>query len=260
MEEAFFENARVDALAMERLTFSPHVVSPYGFCGMTVVTEHAPHELSEVLAAVAARGGGLNATERLAVALQVARGVADVHHGLERDGRTSLIHNDMNLANLRVTGDGRPVLNDFNIAQLVMHDRHTGRPCPFASRFPNPQWRSPEEQVYSQEETDHRPPVVTEKIDVYALGNILYRLAVGSSPWKKPDGSKMTAEEKLEVARKKREKGQTPAIPSSISDEAKNDPALRLLLEAVDRCFQFRPEDRPTARQVVQLLSKDSIA
>jgi serine/threonine protein kinase len=221
-----------------------------------VVTEHAPHELSEVLTAPG-RGSLMNTTERLAVALQVARGVADVHHGLEPTGQTSLVHNDLNLANLRVTKDGRPVLNDFNIAQLLMRDRKTGGACPFASRFPNPQWRSPEEQVYSQEETDHRPPVVTEKIDVYALGNILYRLAVGSSPWKKADGSKMTVDEKLEVARKKKEAGQTPDVPASVVEQAMTDPSLRVLLDAVDRCFQLHPDDRPTAIEVVRILSQE---
>lgn len=269
MEEAFFENARVDAVAMERLTFSPYIVNMYGFCGLTVVTEYAPFELSEV----ALR---LNSTERLNMARKVAQGVSDIHHSIRGDDhdsgasgvefdaaqgnlhrtRTSLVHNDLNLANLRVSQDGsRPVLNDFNIAVLLMKHNETGETCPFASRFPNPQWRSPEEQVYSQEETDLSPPVVTEKIDVYALGNVLYRLVVGASPWKAPGSQKLSAEEKMSVARRKRELGETPPIPPEVQLMADTDPAVRVMLEAMHQTYRFRPEDRPTAKEVVTLLS-----
>ena len=274
MEEAFFENARVDAVAMERLTFSPYIVNMHGFCGLTVVTEYAPYELSEV----ALR---LNSTERLDMARKVAQGLSDIHHSIEGDvddpvgagvdgrrqtrtrtrtpPRPSLVHNDLNLANLRVSQDGtRPVLNDFNIAVLLMKHKDTGETCPFASRFPNPQWRSPEEQVYSQDETDLNPPVVTEKIDIYALGNVLYRLVVGASPWKAAGAQKLSAEEKMSVARRKREHGETPPIPPEIQDMAQQDRAVRLMLEAMHQTYRFRPEDRPTAKEVVDLLSSSS--
>ena len=36
-EHAHYEHDRVDALAMSRLTFSPHVVDIYSFCGRTVL-------------------------------------------------------------------------------------------------------------------------------------------------------------------------------------------------------------------------------
>jgi serine/threonine protein kinase len=254
MEEAFFENARVDAVAMERLTFSPYIVSMHGFCGLTVVTEYAPYELSEVAL-------HLNSTERLDMARKVAQGVSDIHHSIQggddaTQSRPSLVHNDLNLANLRVSQDGsRPVWNDFNIAVLLMKHNETGETCPFASRFPNPQWRSPEEQVYSQDETDLHPPVVTEKIDMYALGNVLYRLVVGASPWKAPGAQKLSAEEKMSVARRKREHGETPPIPPEVLDAAHKDRAVRIMLEAMRQTYRFRPEDRPTAQEVVDLLS-----
>jgi serine/threonine protein kinase len=256
MEEAFFENNRVDAVAMERLTASPGVVNLYAFCGMSMVTEYAVNELADV-------ARHLSASQRLDLAVQVAQGLSDVHSiggNKDDDGgrgvRPSLVHNDLNLANLVLTPDNRPVLNDFNIAILLMKHNETGETCPFASHFPNPQWRGPEEQVNSEYESDTHPPIVTEKIDIYALGNVFYRLAVGASPWKRPGAKKLSPEEKVEVARLKRTNGTLPAIPDEIINSP--DPAIQALLQAMYSCYQFDPLKRPTAAQVVTTLSRSS--
>jgi serine/threonine protein kinase len=258
MEEAFFENNRVDAVAMERLTASPWVVNIYALCGMSVITEYAGKELADV-------AKHLNASQRLDFAVKVAQGIADVH-SIDGDNkndnddggrvRPSLVHNDLNLANLRLTRDNRPVLNDFNICIFLMKHNETGETCPFASHFPNPQWRGPEEQVYSEYESDTHPPIVTEKIDVYALGNVLYRLAVGASPWKRPGSKKLSREEKDETARLKRTNGTLPAIPDDIVNSP--DPAIQALLQAMHLCYRFDPLKRPTAAQVVTALSRSS--
>lgn len=44
------------------------------------------------------------------------------------------------------------------------------------------QWMSPEQQERERDELSTGK--LDEKIDIYALGNILYKIAVGSSPWK----------------------------------------------------------------------------
>ena len=40
-EQSFYEHNRIDAIAMERLTSSNHIVNIYGFCGNSVITEYA---------------------------------------------------------------------------------------------------------------------------------------------------------------------------------------------------------------------------
>ena len=44
---------------------------------------------------------------------------------------------------------------------------------------------SPEQQSRSEDELSTGK--LNEKIDIYALGNILYKIAVGNSPWKVGD-------------------------------------------------------------------------
>lgn len=239
---------------MERLTGSPYVIGVYGFCGLTVVQEFAGRELAHVIDA-----NKLNSTARLELARKITQGVADIHSIPADDGRMdqpTLVHNDINLANLVFTADDRPVLNDFNIAILIMKHNETGKSCPFHSHFPNPQWKAPEEQVDDDEESHSKPPIVNEKIDIYALGNVLYRMIVGGSPWKRPEAKKLYPDEKIVVARLKRYNGTLPSVPEHILSNATeaNDPAMHYMLEAMRRCYRFDPATRPTARELVDFL------
>ena len=246
MEDAFFENNRVDALAMERLTASPHIIDIYGFCSMTVIQEYAGVQLHELK---------LNDMEKLDLAIGLAQGIRDIHH-IDDSNLPALAHNDINLANIIVTDDGRPVLNDFNIAVLLMKDKSNEddaeeEACPFYGRFPNPQWRSPEEQVDSEEESKNNPPVVNEKIDIYAMGNVLFRLVAGVSPWKKEGQSRLTAEDKTEAALAKRYNGTLPQLPSNVNVDT---PAMTILHNAMQMCYRFDPAERPSAKELVQFL------
>lgn len=127
-----------------------------------------------------------------------------------------LIHNDINMDNVLLgyrNGVETPILNDFNIAVFRKKHALTGEPCRFHGRFANPQvschlcyesmcivgasfdlfpsniritfsmqWMSPEQQERPEDELS--TGYLNEKIDIYALGNILYKIAVGNSPWK----------------------------------------------------------------------------
>jgi Protein kinase domain len=253
-EEKYYEDSRVDALAMERLTSSPYIVNLYASCGLTVVQEYCDKDLAQVV-----DGGRLNSKDKLIIARQIAKGVSDIHSikgdAADNITRAMLVHNDINLANLMFTSDKRPVLNDFNIAVLLMKNNMTGETCPFYSNFPNPQWKAPEEQVLDGEARSH-PPIVNEKIDVYAMGNIFYRIAVGAAVWKRPEAERLYADEKPVVARLKKYNGTLPSLPNIISFKARSDPALAALLQAMRLCYKFNPKLRPTATEVVQFLDE----
>ena len=108
-EEAHFEHDRVDAVAMERLTGSPHVIDIFGFCGHSVMTEYAN---GQRLGSVADKARNTRLA-RLQMAADIAQGLADVH-GIDGEDKVSFVHLDINPANVIIVGD-RLKLNDFNI-------------------------------------------------------------------------------------------------------------------------------------------------
>lgn len=132
-EDAHYEHDRVDAIAMERLTSSEHVINIFGFCGHSVMTEYADGTRLGALADKAKK----KPLERLKIARDISNGLADVH-GIDGDGDASFVHLDINPANVVSIG-GTLKLNDFNIGIIRQWNVTSNRPCGFPAQYPNPQ-------------------------------------------------------------------------------------------------------------------------
>jgi hypothetical protein len=117
-EEAHFEHDRVDAIAMERLTGSPHVIDIFGFCGHSVLTEYAD---GKPLGAVANKSRKIPLA-RLQMAVDIAHGLADVH-GIDGDDQVSFVHLDVNPANVVIVDDKLKLSKSMpsNLPCLVHH-------------------------------------------------------------------------------------------------------------------------------------------
>mmetsp|Transcript_29355 Transcript_29355/g.45403 ORF Transcript_29355/g.45403 Transcript_29355/m.45403 type:complete len:618 (+) Transcript_29355:56-1909(+) len=258
-----FELNRVDGVSMEQLTHSRYITDIYGYCGTTSLQEFAGGNLAKFLPA-------LKPVQKLSMAAWVAAGVADIHEvgkkiisgdstaATNNTVTASLIHNDINMDNILLgnrDGIRVPLINDFNIAIFRKKDAETGAPCNFRGRFFNPQWMAPEQMFTKDREDELSIGFIDEKIDVYALGNILYKIAVGNSPWKYNfnKAKKILDEHKEKITRSKL-KGGKPKVP----DEVKNseDPSIQAVLTAMDRCYRNDPDIRPSAREISDYLNK----
>jgi hypothetical protein len=229
-----FQYHQVDAMAMERLTASPHIVDSYGFCGQSVLTEWAP---------ISARDRvkhQLTSAERLFMGRELAQALADVHSIDYKNGidNATLTHNDLNMANVVVSLDGRLKLNDFNIGVLMRWNASQSQPCGYPARFHNPLWKSPEEI----RNTSYVNPALS---DVYSLGNLLFYIMTKHQPWThlEPSGA-VVAEE---VGRRKL-KGILPTFPDRFV--ATNKTATQAMLYAVLSCYRTNPAERLTAREL----------
>ena len=234
-EDNFEEHDRIDAIALERLTSSPHVINIYGFCGHSVVTEYADGPRLGTLADKSKK----IPLKRLEIARDIASGLADVH-GIDGDDQPSFVHLDINPANVVVVGKTLK-LNDFNIGIILKKNKKTGKTCGFPAQYPNPQWRSPEE---SREQDD-----LTEKVDIFSLGHIFFRLICGHEPWNKLEpGGRPEKEEVLEKVKK----GALPFIPDEIMST--KDREIQIIRDAMLKCYTTDPEERPSARTIANEL------
>ena len=237
---------RRDALVMERLTSSPHVVDIHGHCGSSVLSEYIPTTLSSIVETdmfhrkkqpSKLKQPGLpqltrdTPQGRLALSLQVAYGLYELHNGM---GSSPIVHADVTAEQFLVTSDGTIKINDFNRCRFMAHkESNASELCEFIIPSAPGRARSPEE--YSVEKLTHQ-------IDVYSLANVLFLILTGEDPWQ---GLTM-GETKLTVR-----KGGMPEIPAEFRQANSTDASLTQLIE---RAYEFNPKTRITSKALLQEL------
>ena len=144
--------------------------------------------------------------------------------------------------------DGSAKLNDFNTAEFLTYDPETNQTCGFRSRLHEPWWRAPEEVTLGNQ-------IVDEKVDIYALGEVLFHILTTHSPRGK------MKKERMEEVREVVKQGIRPTMwePYASGGEdgsLKKDPIVKAFMKAMDLCFEKEPEKRGTSIQVARVLHK----
>jgi len=228
-----FDRHRRDALVMERLTSSPHVVSIYGLCGNTVLTEYAGVTLDDFLY----EGAKYENTEKydrdtptgkIELALDVMKGLKAMH---DRD----IVHADIQSKQFLLDPTDGVKVNDFNRCRFLPKHDKTGDVCKVKIPSAPGGQRSPEE--YEMQKID-------TKIDVFSAGNILYGILTGHKPWDED----MNKDMQRNVM-----KGIKPKIDEQFRIPGTADAALA---EIVLKAYEFDPDDRWSATQIVDELEK----
>ena len=144
-----------------------------------------------------------------------ARLVAQVADAVDYAHEMGVIHRDIKPGNILLDADGRPRLTDFGLAQLASTEELTRH----GDVLGTPAYMAPEQA--RGESVDHR-------VDVYALGVLLYELLTGSRPFGGP-----TSEATLYAV-----VHDLPAPPSTL------DPAIADDLEVICRTAMAKEPDR----------------
>ena len=281
--QEYYELHRRDAMAMERLTFSPHVMDIYGYCGQSTINELA--NFGEGIASLEKVAQSFRwytdevdvervSKIKLDLSSDIATGVSHMHSIDYRDfpkrydsddkplpnfneeskgiSNATLVHNDLNPHNIAIVKRGKPKLNDFNVAELMTWDRTNNTTCGFKSRFHEPWWRSPEEIQAHLPDKYPNPPQLTEKIDVYSLGNILWNILTTYTP-----RGKQRKEEREYETRQLVANGTLPSWPDDFNQTTLlTNPALQAIERAAKKCLRPKAEDRPTAGEIADELSE----
>jgi serine/threonine protein kinase len=247
--DEFYDLHRRDAVAMERMTHSPFVMDIYGYCGQSALNELADFgdgkraTLDKALRSISDSPNDPDLKLlKINLAASIAAGVAHIHE-IDGDGRPSMVHYDLNPHNVAVVTMGKPKLNDFNTAEFLHWNPKTNESCGFPSRLHEPWWRAPEEVVLNQEDR----PLLNEKVDVYALGNLIFYILT----LQHARGLKNKKERLVEV-REQVARGEPPILEEAYAKS--NDPVVKAFREAMKLCFEPDPKNRGSAREVTDIL------
>ena len=119
--------------------------------------------LHESLDDLLKREGKLPLAHAVRLVLQVADGLQAAHH-------YGLVHRDVKPGNILLDTEGQALLADFGLAREVRRGSHV------TSRQP---WGTPEYMAPEQLHDDE----IDQRVDIYALGVVLYELLTGKRPF-----------------------------------------------------------------------------
>jgi eukaryotic-like serine/threonine-protein kinase len=104
---------------------------------------------------------------------EAAQLLAPVAHALQAAHDAKIIHRDVKPANILFNRYGAPILTDFGIAKILESTENPGLTVS-GKQVGTPAYMAPE-QAAARKDADHR-------VDIYALGIVLYELITGRRP------------------------------------------------------------------------------
>ncbi len=149
---------------------------------------------------------------------------------LEHAHDRGVLHRDIKPSNVLVTGDGMPMLLDFNLARESLLDGGEGVPATLGGTL---DYMAPEHlEALADGPADH----VDGRSDLYSLGVLLYEAVIGARPFAPPRAAASTAEILLVSAEDRR--AGAPRLRAT-------HPEVPVELEVViRRCLAPDPADR----------------
>lgn len=109
----------------------------------------------------------------------IARQLAEICDGLQHCHNRGVIHRDLKPSNLLVGADGHPHIIDFGIARLASLDASDHGETLMGAIIGTPAYMAPEQFELPPNEVDAR-------VDIHALGVVLYESLVGRRPYEIP--------------------------------------------------------------------------
>jgi WD40 repeat protein len=219
---------QAEAAAIARLQH-PHIVQ---------VFEVGEHEARPFMALELCPGGSLGARLKgEPMAGQAAAALVELlARGVQHAHEAGIIHRDLKPANVLLAGDGTPKIADFGLAKVLQAS--PGQEAGLTQTgmvMGTPSYMAPEQ-------TTGRSQEIGPRVDVYALGAILYECLTGRPPFRGP-----TTLETLEQVRT-----QEPVAPRQLNPSVPRD------LETVClKCLRKEPENRYlTARELADDLQR----
>ena len=96
---------------------------------------------------------------------------------------------------------------------------------------------------------------MTEKVDVYSLGHIFFRLICLHEPWHKLEPGYVKGDDiRKDYVNEQVKRGVLPVIPKEVMETT--DAEVRIIREAMLACYTLDPEKRPSAKAISNFLDR----
>ncbi|KAF8038532.1 hypothetical protein BT93_B1162 [Corymbia citriodora subsp. variegata] len=219
----------------------PNLVELIGCCvegknRMLVYEYLENNSLSSVLLGSKSKHVILNWPQRAAISLGTASGLAFLHE----EAKPPIVHRDIKASNVLLDGNFHPKIGDFGLAKLFP-DNVTH----LSTRVAGTEgYLAPEYALFGQ---------LTRKVDVYSFGILLLEIVSGRSSSKSAFGEELMV--LVEWTWKLKQEQRLLDIVDPELAEYPEDEVLRYIKVALF-CTQAVSNQRPTMKQVVEMLSK----
>ena len=153
----------------------------------------------------------LNMKDQISISFGIANGVNYLHRL-----HPKIIHRDLKSENVLLTKDKKPILTDFGLAKVKIETQKV------TQAVGTPQWMAPE--LFDEDEGK-----LTEKVDIYSFGMVLYEISTNLIPF---EGKSL-----MQLAKLVGIEGKRPIIPDHC------DPFFKSLIE---ECWVQDYKKRPS--------------
>ena len=241
------EVQRVDALVLEKTHSSKFIPDIHGYCSIGILMDFTPEGslYDYVKGARLAGGSTLPPVDRLRIAIHIVAGVADLH-SIDGSSIPSFYHDDIDWHQYLYV-DGIFMLNDFNYAKPIYVKKEKNTEICRLTRGHMGTWknRALEEFQAKTNYTDFTP-FRPDTIDVWMMGNQIYTVMSDLWPYEKPLNLNRTETWKKAI------NGERTELPKHIKNS--HDPSYRAMIKALDMCWTYRWDRRPSARFITDYL------
>jgi len=128
------QRSLIDGLVSMSVSTSKNAVNTYGFCAHSSMFEIASN--GDLYNYICENHSAISSEQKLRMALDMARGIADVH-GIDYSGNSTkenqakVVIMDVKPGNMLLMVDMRVKVNDFNNAELLQWNTTSQSPCNF---------------------------------------------------------------------------------------------------------------------------------
>lgn len=119
---------------MERCSSSPFVLSIFGNCGVSQITEVGQSSLFDLINLSRLQGkDNMSPEDKLRIGFHLASGIADVHF-INGNEKPSFVHNDVDASQI-ILVDGVYKISDFHMGTIIKYNDTSGEACPESPHY-----------------------------------------------------------------------------------------------------------------------------